>query len=216
MTNAQTPRIKVWDSFIRLYHWLMVGLFGALWWSGDNGEMSLHINFAIALAALLVVRIGWGFFGSKNIRFSYFLRSPTVIPRHATALVKRRYRNGDTHNAAGGWSVFALLLILLAQITTGLFSSDGILFSGPLAGYVSSDIVDAATDWHKAQFNWILGLVGLHIIAIVIYRLYGVPLLGAMITGYRHSKAGQPDLKPGWQAMLLSVAVWFILYLLLT
>ncbi|HAD48343.1 MAG TPA: cytochrome B, partial [Idiomarina sp.] len=57
---------------------------------------------------------------------------------------------------------------------------------------------------------------GIHVAAVILYRWFGVPLLGAMISGYRNSKAQQPDLKPGWQAMLLTVAVWFILYLLLT
>lgn len=212
---VKAPRIKVWDSFIRFYHWLMVALVGALWWSGENGEMALHQDFAIVLTALLIVRIGWGFFGSKNTRFSYFIRSPMKIPQHAQALLQRRYRTGDTHNAAGGWSVIALLLILAMQIITGMFSSDGILFSGPLAGYASGDLVDWATDWHKAQFNVILALVALHVLAVVIYRIFGVPLLGAMFSGYRNSKATQLELKPGWQAMLLTVAVWFILYLLI-
>ena len=214
--STQAPRIKVWDSFIRLYHWVMVGLVGALWWSGDNGEMSLHLNFAIALAALLIVRIGWGFFGSKNTRFVYFVHSPAKIPAHLHALFTRRYRNSDTHSAAGGWAVLALLLILVLQILTGLFSSDGILFSGPLSQYASSDRVDLATDWHKTQFDVVLALIGIHVAAVILYRWFGVPLLGAMISGYRNSKAQQPDLKPGWQAMLLTVAVWFILYLLLT
>lgn len=213
--SAQMPRIKVWDSFIRLYHWVVVALVVGLWWSGENGEMSLHLNFAIALAAILLVRIGWGFFGSKNIRFSYFVRSPTAIPSHISALVSRRYRNGDTHSVAGGWAVLALLAILVLQILTGLLSSDGILFSGPLSQYVSSDTADFATDWHKTQFNVILAFIAMHIVAIIVYRLFGVPLMGAMFSGYRNSKARQPELKSGWQAMLLSIAVWFILYLLL-
>lgn len=213
--KSQMRRIKVWDSFIRLYHWVMVALVGALWWSGENGEMTLHLNFAIALAALLIVRIGWGFFGSQNTRFSYFVRSPAAIPGHLSALFSRRYQTGNTHSAAGGWAVIALLVILILQIATGLFSSDGILFSGPLSQYVSSDLVELATDWHKTQFDVVLALIGLHIAAIIIYRLFGVPLLGAMLSGYRNSKAQQPALKSGWQAMLLSVAVWFILYLLL-
>lgn len=212
----KAARIKVWDSFIRFYHWLMTALVAGLWWSGESGQMSLHLNFAIALLALLLVRIGWGFFGSENTRFSYFLRSPALIPRHVKTLFKRRYQNSDTHSVAGGWAALALLLILVLQIITGLFSSDGILFSGPLSGYVSSDVVDLATDWHKTQFNVVLILVGIHIAAIAIYRVFGVPLLGAMFSGYRNSKASQPKLKSGWQAMLLSVAVWFILYLLLT
>ncbi|RUO77942.1 cytochrome b/b6 domain-containing protein [Idiomarina seosinensis] len=213
--SSSRPRIKVWDSFIRLYHWVMVGLFGALWWSGKNGEMSLHIEFAIVLAALLIVRIGWGLFGSENARFSYFVQNPAKIPAHFSSLFRRRYQNGNTHSSAGSWAIVAMLTLLVAQIITGLFSTDGILFSGPLNPYVSSDTAAWLTDWHKAQFDYILAIVGLHVLAVVVYRLMGVPLLSAMITGYRNSKARQPSLKSGWQAILLTVAVWFILTLVL-
>ena len=212
--SVTRPRIKVWDSFIRLYHWLMVGLFAALWWSGENGELTLHQDFAMALAALLIVRIGWGFFGSENTRFSAFLRSPKHIVKHLSALLRRRYQNGNTHSVAGGWAVLAMLLILVLQIATGLFASDGILFSGPLNDWVSSSTADFLTDWHKTQFNVLLALVIVHVSAIVIYRFCGGPLLGAMFSGYRNSKAHQSALKPGWQALLLVVAVWFILMLL--
>ncbi|WP_404399609.1 cytochrome b/b6 domain-containing protein [Idiomarina seosinensis] len=214
--TSKVTRIKVWDSFIRLYHWLMVGLVAGLWWSADNGDMSLHFDLAKMLAALLLVRIGWGLFGSENIRFHYFLKSPKAVFTHLRALFKRRYQNSDTHSAAGGWAVAAMLLLLCLQFITGLFSSDGILFSGPLASYVSTDTSDWLTDWHKEQFNYLLALIGLHVFAIALYRVLGVPLLGAMFSGYRDTKASQPNLKPGWHAVLLVVAVWFILTVLLS
>lgn len=214
--TSKVSRIKVWDSFIRLYHWLMVGLVAGLWWSADNGDMSLHFDLAIVLGALLLVRLGWGIFGSENVRFGYFLRSPKAAVDHFRALFKRRYQNHDTHSAAGGWAVIAMLALLTLQFTTGLFSSDGILFSGPLAAYVSSDTSGWLTDWHKAQFDYILAIIGIHLFAITLYRILGVPLLGAMFSGYRDTKAGQPRLKPGWHGMLLAVAVWFILTVILT
>lgn len=210
----QLPRIKVWDSFIRCYHWLMVALFGALWWSGENGEMSLHQDFATALAALLVVRLGWGFFGSDNARFNAFLTSPLQVLAHLKKLAQRRYSLGNSHSAAGGWAVVLMLLLLTAQIITGLFASDGILFSGPLNSWVDSATADFLTDWHKTQFNVLLAVMGVHVVAIVVYRLLGVRLLAAMVTGYRYSRAPQPQLKSGWQALLLVVAVWFLLTLL--
>lgn len=215
MTN-NVSRIKVWDSFIRLYHWTMVGLIGALWWSGENGEMSLHQDFAIVLAALIIVRVGWGFFGSSNARFSAFMRSPKLAAQHLSSLFRRSYHQGNTHSAAGGWAVVILLTLVSLQIITGLFSSDGILFSGPLNDYVSGDLGDFLTEWHEVQFNVIVAAVAVHVLAIIVYRIMGVPLLGAMISGYRNAEAQQPDLKPGWHGVMLAIAVWFILFLLLS
>jgi cytochrome b len=32
-------RVKIWDSFVRLSHWLMVVLLVAMWWTADNDYM---------------------------------------------------------------------------------------------------------------------------------------------------------------------------------
>jgi len=34
--------IKVWDSFIRVFHGLLIVLLGGLWWTVENGRMELH------------------------------------------------------------------------------------------------------------------------------------------------------------------------------
>ena len=213
--NEKFQRIKIWDSFIRIYHWLMVAAVAGLWWTGEEGRMELHQDIAIALAALLITRIGWGLFGSENARFSAFFSSPKRVVSHLGALFSKRYESGNTHSPAGGYSVIALLAILIAQIATGLFASDGILFSGPLNSWVSGDTADLLTDWHKTQFNFILGLVGLHILAILLYRVLGYRLFASMVTGYRYTASKVPALKPGWQGLVIALAVWFILVMLL-
>jgi|TARA_B100000929_G_scaffold283923_1_gene265542 cytochrome b len=213
--NEKFQRIKIWDSFIRIYHWLMVAAVAGLWWTGEEGRMDLHQDIAIALAALLITRVGWGFFGSENVRFSAFVTSPKRVLSHLGALFSKRYESGNTHSPAGAYSVLLLLLILMIQIGTGLFATDGILFSGPLNDWVSSDVADFLTDWHKTQFNVILGLVALHILAILLYRILGYRLLAAMITGYRYTASQVPRLKSGWQGLVIALAVWFILVMLL-
>lgn len=64
--------IKVWDSFIRVFHGLLIVFLGGLWWTVENGRMELQKDIGVALLALLVVRIGWGIFGSENARFHVF------------------------------------------------------------------------------------------------------------------------------------------------
>ena len=83
--NEKFQRIKIWDSFIRIYHWLMVAAVAGLWWTGEEGRMDLHQDIAIALAALLITRVGWGFFGSENVRFSAFVTSPKRVLSHLGA-----------------------------------------------------------------------------------------------------------------------------------
>ncbi|MGM0430750.1 MAG: cytochrome b/b6 domain-containing protein [Pseudomonadota bacterium] len=207
--------IKVWDSFVRVFHGLLIVFLGGLWWTVENGRMELHKDIGVALLALLIVRIGWGIFGSENARFHVFLRSPATILKHLRKLFSGAYEAENTHSVAGGWAVVLMLALLLSQVMTGLFSTDGILFSGPLSSWLSSDGQKAVTSWHKSQFDVILVVIAIHILAVVFYRFKGTPLIASMVHGYRITKQQAPNLKPGWQGMILAIAVWLILMLLL-
>jgi cytochrome b len=72
----------------------------------------------------------------------------------------------------GALSVFALLAVLLLQVGTGLISDDEIAFSGPLVRFVSGDTIASATGYHKNIGKFIvMGLVVLHLLAILFYKL---------------------------------------------
>lgn len=213
--NQKGNSIKVWDGFIRLFHGLLIVLLAGLWWTADNGRMTLHKDIGIALLALLLVRIGWGVFGSENARFKAFIKSPKTIVTHLSHVVKGRYEAENTHSVAGGWAVMVMLGLLLSQVITGLFATDGILFSGPLSNWLSSDGQKAVTSWHKSQFDIILVVIGVHILAVLTYWVRGTALVGSMIHGYRTTKQPAPALKPGWQGIIVALAAWLILLILL-
>jgi cytochrome b len=64
-----------------------------------------------------------------------------------------------------------MLLVLLAQVGTGLVSDDEIASSGPLVRFVSGHITSLATSYHKNVGKFIvIGLVVLHLAAIAFYR----------------------------------------------
>lgn len=102
------------------------------------------------------------------------------------------------HNPLGGLMVLAMLLALLAQVSSGLFAADvdSYLYDGPLAKLLSSDMAETATWFHKNFFNVILGLVGLHLLAIVAYRVFKKNnLVQAMITGRKPIAGEVPRLE---------------------
>lgn len=76
------------------------------------------------------------------------------------------------HNPLGAASVFAMLLVLLTQVATGLIGDDEIAFTGPLNRFVSSAAGLQATWYHKQVGQWLLvALVLLHVAAIAWYAL---------------------------------------------
>jgi cytochrome b len=105
----------------------------------------------------------------------------------------------------GGWSVAALLLVLVAMVCAGLFAVDvDGLESGPLADWVSFATGRQAAHVHGFVFNLLLALIALHVLAIAFYRLWlKQELVWPMVTG-RAPGDGTDD-GPG------SVAIWRVL-----
>ncbi|RUO79048.1 cytochrome b/b6 domain-containing protein [Pseudidiomarina taiwanensis] len=206
MSGAQ-QKVKVWDGFVRIFHWLLVLLFAGLWWTAENHEMERHGQLGYILVGLLVARILWGLWGSETARFSQFVRSPKAVIGY---LKDTEAKPSVGHNPLGGWSVIVLLLLLLAQVVTGLFNSDDILFSGPLAHLVKGDLAEAIGEIHEIVFEVLLVLIAVHIIAIVVYRLRGKNLLIAMLTGWQRAdaKITAPRIRSGlWGMVLAAVCI---------
>jgi cytochrome b len=197
--------MKVWDSYVRSYHWLQVGLIGGCWWSAEVGEMEWHLRLAAALAGLWISRIYWGLFGSETARFGRFVKGPGAVVAFARSMLIGKAGHGVGHNPLGALMVVALLLVIGSQLFSGLFTSDEIFTDGPLVASVSSDMVDIMSRWHHLNFTILQGLVVLHIVAVTIYAFKGEPLIPAMVTGKRQDLPGQvpPQLRSVWSAWLV-------------
>jgi cytochrome b len=191
----------VWDVPIRLFHWLLAALIAFSWWSVEYDRTSWHIWSGCAILTLLVFRLLWGFVGSSTARFSSFIRRPRAVVDYLHGKW-----TGIGHTPLGAISVIALLLAVSVQVGLGLFAEDedGI-FMGPLAKLVSSDTSDKVRDIHALWFYVVLGLVGLHVLAIVYYRLFGgQKLTKPMITGRAELVPGTQPMRPGkwWLALI--------------
>ncbi|MBU6268788.1 MAG: cytochrome b/b6 domain-containing protein [Sphingomonadales bacterium] len=177
---ATTPAVRVWDVPTRLFHWLLVGLFAFSWYSGETGKLEWHFTSGVTLLGLLAFRLIWGVIGGSTARFVRFVRGPGAVLRY----VRGEGPATAGHNPLGGWSVIALLGLMLVQVGTGLFASDtDSLYPGPLNPLVSYEHAETLTHIHHLAFNLLLALVVLHVAAIVFYRVKGRNLILPMVTG---------------------------------
>lgn len=176
--------VKIWDSPTRLFHWLLVTLFGFLWYSGETGNfLELHMKAGMLVLSLILFRIIWGLIGSSSARFTSFI-SPIGAVKHALSLFKREPEYHAGHNPLGGLMVVALLIVLAMQAGAGLFSSDLVLTEGPLFNLVDEETSEEMTDYHHLGFNILLFLTGIHVAAILFYRFFKrTNLIKPMITG---------------------------------
>jgi len=173
--------IRLWDLPTRLFHWLLLaGVVGAFVTAQIGGNlMEWHERFGLMLIGLLSFRLVWGFVGSSYARFVNFVRGPSAV-----AAYLRGQWQGIGHNPLGALSVLALLLVLIAQATTGLFANDDIAFTGPLYPLISKDLSDALTGWHHRGETVIYLLVALHVASIIYYAVAKRErLVPPMITG---------------------------------
>ncbi|MFN3579727.1 MAG: cytochrome b/b6 domain-containing protein [Pseudomonas sp.] len=198
-------RVKVWDLPLRLFHWLLVlAVIGALVTVNLGGNwMIWHGRFGMAVFALLVFRLVWGVLGSTHSRFINFFPTPGRLLGYL-----RGQWQGLGHNPLGALSVFALIGLFGFQAASGLVSSDDIAFSGPLSRAVSSDLSSLLSGWHRRTEELIYLLVGLHVLAIAVYRLRGERLVGPMIHGRKEVKSpAEQSSGGGWLALLVALVI---------
>jgi cytochrome b len=176
-TALSTARIRVWDLPVRLFHWLLVAtiLIAFLSSEEDSALAPWHVPAGWVAAVLIVFRLVWGFIGGEHARFADFLK-PSQIAHHIGGLFSGKPERSVGHNALGGIAIVALLS------TVG-----GIVYSGAtMQG-------EAEGGLHETLANILLGLIALHVIAVIAMSLLTRDnLIGAFITGMKRA-----DLHPG-------------------
>jgi cytochrome b len=210
------PVVRVWDVFTRVTHWLLVVLMGASWWTARHHHMDYHRYSGYALLGVLTFRLYWGFFGSTTARFAHFIRGPRSIWLY---LRSRAENMAPGHNPLGALSVLALLGLLLAQVTLGLFSVDvdGIE-SGPLSHWVSFETGRECSRLHQLVFVVLKAFIVVHIAAVAFYWIFKRDnLVQPMITGsksWRYGALPHVQFVSAWRALLgmvlAAVLVWYV------
>lgn len=179
--------VKVWDLFIRLFHWTLVAGFATAWISGEVHASEIHVLTGYALCALLAARIYWGFRGSHHARFGSFFFPPAETLDYLRSMLSGHPRHYLGHNPAGALMVFTLLCLLAALLATGLAALAAIDFEGPLlfiANSVGDETAYAFRHLHELLANIVLALVVLHLCGAVIGSIqHRENLVKAMFTG---------------------------------
>ena len=200
--------VRVWDLPTRLFHWAIVLLVGFSWLSQELEWMDWHKLSGYAVLTLLLFRLAWGFVGSETARFWQFLASPFAALRHLAHLMRREPDREVGHNAAGGWMVLVMLLLLAVQAGTGLFSNDDALTTGPLADNVDKSTSDWLSHIHRLNFTLIEIAIAAHILAVLTYAvLKRHDLVRPMLTGRKRlpTDLRPPRMASTWLAVVLLV-----------
>jgi len=168
--NSQQTKTRVWDLPTRIFHWALAACVFCLLITGFRGgdAMPWHYRFGYCVLTLLMFRLVWGVVGGKWSRFASFVYAPSSIIRYLKGQGEALHSVG--HNPLGAFSVFAMLALLLVQVSTGLISDDEISAAGPLTKFVSNATVSLASSYHVTIGKvLVIVLVITHLAAIVFY-----------------------------------------------
>lgn len=206
--------VKVWDVPVRVFHWLLVAAMAFLVVSGKVGGnlMEYHVYAGYSVLALVLFRVLWGFAGSTHARFASFVAGPSRGLAYAKRLLSGAPAPSAGHNPLGGWMVIVLLLSLLLQGGTGLFSNDDIAFEGPLYPFISKSLSDRLTSLHHINANVLIALVAAHVAAVLFHVFVKKEdLVRAMFTGVKRLPAGIEGTQglrtaSSWLALVIAIA----------
>ena len=167
---------------MRLAHWLLVlGIAGSfLTHYAGPAWFDWHRRCGYAVLVIVAFRLVWGFAGTRPARFTAFVRGPRAI----AAWLRSGSPQFPGHNPLGALNVMAMLVLILAQAVTGFFANDEIASAGPLYGWVSHELSNSISRFHRANDTWLLVLIGLHLAAVAWYTfVLGQRIVHGMITG---------------------------------
>ena len=117
-TSNQT---KVWDLFVRIFHWLFVLFFFMAYATGDE-KGALHRSIGYLLVILVMARIYWGFFGTRYALFKNFICSPLKAINYLKELTTGKPTHYTGHNPAAAWMILLLLNSSLIVCLSGHFA----------------------------------------------------------------------------------------------
>jgi len=179
--GAETVGIRVWDPFVRLFHWSLALTFVIAWLSANSWD-DPHIWAGYAAGALVLARVAWGVVGTPYARFSQFVRSPRTVLAYLGAIARGGEQRYVGHNPAGGAMVIALILAMAAT---------------SISGWVLTIDAFWGVAWmqklHDALAHGLLLMVCAHLAGVMVASLrHRENLVAAMING-RKRAADQSD-----------------------
>jgi cytochrome b len=175
--GATSPAsVKIWDPFVRVFHWSLAALFLLAYATGDEIE-GVHIAAGYTIGGLVAARIIWGLIGPPHARFSTFVRPPGEILAYLRDAIRFKAPRHLGHNPAGGAMVVALLVMLAAT---------------SMAGYMLTTDAMAETKWieelHEIFANLTMGLVVVHVLGVIFASFeHRENLVKSMITGRKRA-----------------------------
>lgn len=188
--------VKVWDPFIRIFHWTLVLAFFVAYLTEED-FLDIHTFAGYTVLVLILLRIIWGLFGTNHARFSDFIYSPKVIKHFIKDTLSFRAKRYLGHNPAGGAMILLMIVSLLITTITGIAVYGAEEQAGPMATWFSQGHGfwgKAFEEIHEFFSNFTLLLIFIHVAGVIVESfIHRENLVKSMITGMKSSETDSPS-----------------------
>jgi cytochrome b len=121
-------RILVWDLPTRLFHWLLAGSFVAAFAianvvDDDSSTFAVHMLLGAVMGLMVVLRVLWGFVGSRYARFGSFAFGPGDVLAYLKGTVSGEGKRYIGHNPGSSVAIWAMLGLTLGLGVSGALMS---------------------------------------------------------------------------------------------
>lgn len=180
-TATGQVRVRVWDRFVRVFHWSLVLSFFTAYFSTMGGPRWLHETSGYTALALVAARIVWGFTGAGHARFASFVPRPMVFIAYAGDMLRGQERRFLGHNPAAAVMILFLLAMVIGIGVTGWMMTTDAWWGNEVVESVHLLLVDAT-----------LLAVAVHVSAAVYESLrHRENLVWSMVTGTKRASTPQ-------------------------
>lgn len=156
-------RKLVYDAPMRVFHTLFSALFLCAFIIGktvehDSGLFPAHMLVGMTISFLVILRIVWGFAGTRHARFSGFALKPNELVAYLKGVFSGDKKRWAGHNPASSWAGLIMMGLALGLGTTGYLM-------------VSSGEFEAYEDIHEILANTFAVVVVLHVAGVVFHSI---------------------------------------------
>ena len=160
MIKEISRKMMSWDSPVFVSHWLTaISFCGAVLTQDGERFRQVHVTMGYTMLGVVAFRIIWGFIGSKYARFSTMTSRFTKVREHIQMLFCDKNQAIRGLQAIGFSAAYLLIIFILLVSITGYLTFNEI---GP----------EIVSDIHEFVANLLIGLVIIHVGAILLTTLY--------------------------------------------
>lgn len=172
----------VYDLPLRMFHWTFAFYFLfafviAKTVDSESLTYSYHMMAGLTLGFTVILRLIWGFVGSRHSQFKNFELKPRKLIQYGLSVFKKNAPIFSGHNPASSWTSLIMFMLTLGLVITGSLMA-------------TTPDKEKFEDIHEIFANGFILIVITHIAGIIIHTIKHKDLIGlSMLSGRKNNVA---------------------------